>query len=365
MRDKGTMSREAFEEVRKESTKGGTSATHASEQEFRRTGKINSLVDPSKGGVIRLSLRRFTDVNGLLYLPMGMPMSTELACDVTTSMGGNVDKAFHSLPESYGLSRKVLERYDLQMINSIFQDECDDIVLMRSMAEMDKKIAEQLALMVPLRGGGDFPEDPEYALFGAAYLTRCDISAFGLKTYHFMVTDATSHGRATRECLIRVFGKEVFKKTKENGWDLEEKDEYSVKEIVKDLLKKTHAFVFQVGSDASSYWRNIYGRDRVIMIPDVDYLSQAQAAVIGLTEGTLTLQNIEQFLIKEGKMSKPRADELIRAVSGIPLGAQAELPNFDSIPLAGSYFRTKEDIKPVSAADVAKMKKGKSKEEWL
>ena len=215
---KGTFSREAYEEVSSSSKSSSGSFTHAAEQSYRDTGKIDPLVDPSQGGVIRLSLRRFIEVNGYFFLPNGMPMLTELSLDTTASMGDNVDIAFEALPDSYALARKVLARYDLQMINGVFQDVGDRILMLRSMAEMDKKIAEQLTLMVPDRDGGDPTEDPDYALFGGAYLTRCDISKFGLKTYHFTVTDAPFRGTADKENLIRVYGKKVFKKCEENGW---------------------------------------------------------------------------------------------------------------------------------------------------
>ena len=363
---KGTFTRDAFEEVSSSSRSSTGSFTHAAEQSYSATGKVDPLVDPSQGGVIRLSLRRFMEINGYLFLSNGMPMLTELSLDTTSSMGRNVDIAFEALPDSYELVKKVLARYDLQMINGIFQDTEDRILMLRSMAEMDKKIAQQLTLMVPDRNGYDPTEDPDYALFGSAYLTRCDISKFGLKTYHFTATDAPFRGFADKANLIRVYGKKVFEKCQENGFDIAAKDEFSTEDIVRDLLKTTHAFVFIVkGESAASGWKKLYGRDRVIILPDMHYLPQAQAAVIGLTEGTLDLQNIEKFLVEDGKMSTSNAQTLIRAVSGIPIGAQAMLPNFNKIPLAGSYFKSKEDINPISAAEVKKMKKEVKTEEWL
>ena len=363
---KGVFSREAYDDVLSSSKGSSGSFTHAAEQSYHDTGKIDPLVDPSQGGVIRLSLRRFMEINGYLFLSNGMPMLTELSLDTTASMGNNVDIAFESLPDSYELVKKVLARYDLQMINGIFQDTEDRILMLRSMAEMDKKIAQQLTLMVPDRDGHDPTEDPDYALFGGAYLTRCDISKFGLKTYHFTVTDAPFRGSADKANLIRVYGKKVFEKCQENGFDIAAKDEFSTKEIVRDLLKTTHAFVFIVkGENSVGRWKELYGRDRVIVLPDMHYLPQAQAAVIGLTEGTLDLQNIEKFLVDDGKMSSSNAQTLIRAVSGIPIGAQAMLPNFNKIPLAGSYFKSKEDINPISAAEVKKIKKEVQTEEWL
>jgi hypothetical protein len=168
MREKGTLGRDSYEE---------TSRTHEAEQTYRKTGKIDPLVDPSKGGVIRLALRRFVEELNYLILPMGMPMLIESILDTTASMGDNVDRAFTSLLHLYELLKKVLPRYDLQVINGIFQDTTDQILAMRSMAEMDVKIAKQLTLMVPDRDGGDTPEDPEPMLFGGAYLTKCDLHA--------------------------------------------------------------------------------------------------------------------------------------------------------------------------------------------
>ncbi|MFA7193459.1 MAG: hypothetical protein WC087_00895 [Candidatus Paceibacterota bacterium] len=267
-------------------------------------------------------------------------------------MGHNVQLAFDSLPRAYHLLMEAvgapLARYDLQIISSIFGDVVDNYVLQRSQAEMDIKIAEELRMMVPESEGGDTDEDPQYGLFAAAYLTAASIVKTGLKSYHFTVTDAPGRSRLSSETLIRVFGEEVFDRVHENGYQIDRNKLPSTNRVVIDLLKISHAFVIQVGDSERTrdFWQKMYGSDRIVTVSSTRYLPEIEAAVIGLTEGTLTLKNVEKFLMDEAKLSKAEAMQIKRAVAGIPIGAQANLPNFDKMPVAGDLFASKEDVWP-------------------
>src|ERR1035437_8093712 len=216
----------------------GGSATKRGEQRHREGKGLDPLVDPKGFGVIRRSLFRYDGNAGKFVLTVAPAMLKETRFDTTGSMGDNVELAFKVLPKSYNLLKEAkgapLGRYDLQIINSIFGDVSDDYVLCRSQAEMDDKIAEQLRLMVPEGGGGDSDEDPQYGLFGAAYLTAASIVSYGLKTYDFTVTDACGRDRLDSNTLIRVFGPEVFDKVKENGQQIKRSDLPTTKEVVKD-----------------------------------------------------------------------------------------------------------------------------------
>ena len=336
-------------------TAKGKSATAAGEQRQREGKGLHELVDPKGHGVIRMSIsyldpvkkgKRFVLVNGT-----ALPIEDEL--DTTGSMGGNVAIAMKALPRKYNLlaktPRAVLKRYDPQISTSIFGDVQDEYVLQRSQFEMDERIAEQMTLMFPERGGPDADEDPQYGLFGAAYLTKATIYELGLKGYHFLTTDARGRKQLSPSTLTRVFGPEVFDKVRENGHEVDEKQLPTTKEVVQDLLKTTHAFALIVGSGLGtiSFWTEIYGKDRIIMLPETELLPEVQAAIIGLTEGTLTLQDLEQFLMEDAGLSKTHAASVKRAVAGIPIGAQAALPNFDKIPLKGAEFAAKGDLWPI------------------
>lgn len=350
---KETFTRQAFARTAaRAQAQGGAGAAAA---EKVRSGKgIDPLVDPKAHGLIRYSRPRFEERDGRFVLAMGPPIAERTGLDTTGSMGTNVQRAFRLLPKSYDLlvagKNSVLRRYDLQMGTDIFGDLLDERVLLRSQFEMGVKIAEQLDMMPPEGGGwGNDGEDPEFRLFAAAYLTNAVINRWGLKSYDFTLTDEPAHEWLTADNLVKVFGDTVFEKVAENGHEISKKAPPSNKRVIDDLLKIAHAFVLLVGdrSDASAYWPRVIDKSRIIKIPDVELFPQVKAAVIGLTEGTLTLQTVHAFLREEGELAEKDAAFVVRAVSGIPIGAQAALPNFGKLPKKGDIFRTKTDVWPI------------------
>lgn len=355
--DKRTFTREAYTGAHKKYVPpGGGPTTAKAEQKARETGKLNPLVDPAGYGVIRRSLPRFVQQeNGLWLLAIGIPVPLENRTDTTGSMGNNVDIAIRVLPDTYGLCSSVLPGCDLQLASGIFGDVSDRFVLCRPQFEMEaEKIVEQLTLMVPERAGGDAPEDPHYGLFGAAYLTATYISKISLKGYDFTVSDAPARDRLDESQLRRIFGEEVFAKVAENGNQINANDLPSTEEVVQDLLKIAHAFFLQVGnhSDTTRFWTKVFGRERIVILPSTELLPQVQAAIIGLTEGTLELRNVEEFL-KSNNTSKDDAKKIVRSVANIPIGAQAALPNFSRRPQKGNFFREKTDLWPIDSSEVS------------
>ncbi|MFZ2205100.1 MAG: hypothetical protein WAV23_00715 [Minisyncoccia bacterium] len=331
------------------------SATYAAEERIKEGKGLHDLVDPKGHGVIRRSISWYEPKGEIFQLLRGVAMLIETRLDTTGSMGNNVEIAMRLLPTTYDLLLKgknaVLKRYDLQMITAIFGD-CADIFPLggRSQAEMDIRIAEQMTHMFPEHGGkGNGAEDPQYGLFGGAYLTSSDINKYGLKYYDFTITDEPARDYVSIEDLTRVFGDSVLKKVRENGFEMDENNLPSTKEIVKELSKRAHSFLLFVNDDpeAKNYWKGIYGKDRVVMLPRTELLPEVQASIIGLTEGTLTLQTLEDFLINDAKLDKSDAQNIKRAVAGIPIGAQTLLPNFSKIPLKGDTFTKKGDLWPV------------------
>jgi hypothetical protein len=373
------LTEESFRATERSVRSEGGSATLRGEQRHREGKGLDPLVDPKGYGVIRYSRNRFEEVGGKFVLTVGQAILKESRFDTTGSMGNNVEIAFKALPRSYKLLKESsgapLGRYDLQIINSIFGDVRDNYVLCRSQAEMDEKIAEQLRLMVPEGGGFDGEEDPHYGIFGAAYLTAASIVKVGLKSYDFTTTDAPAHPEFDARTLIRVFGDDVFDKVVENGFQINRNRLPSIRDVVQDLTNRAHAFLIQVGEDGSvhSHWSKIYGRDRVVQIPTTEFLPEVEAVIVGLTEGTLNLQNVKDFLVDVADLRKEDAEMIKEAVVGIPIGAQAALPNFNKIPVAGMKFLKKEDPWPegfdengdrVAKAPVRKEKK-KGDKVWL
>lgn len=346
-----TFSKTTYERSRR--SHGITSdmgVTRAAEQEAKKTGKLRPSVDPAVDA-IRRSLVRFDARDGKWVVTVGCPMDIESICDTTGSMGDNVDVAMKVLPDTYALCAQMLPGYDPQLAIGIFGDVEDKFVLCRPQYEMSAdKIVGALKDMTPERDGGDFTEDPQYGLFGAAYLTAAYTNRIGLKGYHFVISDAPTREYLRQSHIERVFGEDVWEKLTENGHQIDPKNLPTTKEVVGDLLKRAHAFFLQVGNDSSvkSQWAELYGRERVVTLPDTKYLPQVQAAIIGLTEGTLNSQEIKNFLMANN-MPKSAAEDVLRDLIGIPIGAQSalrgRLPR--AVPKAGDVFANKTDLWPI------------------
>jgi len=369
MRDKGTFTRAAYLRAAAVHTTEGESVTASAERQAIATGRLDPLVDPAGFGVIRRSLPRLEQLpNKLWQLAVGVPMPIETRVDTTGSMGDNVDIAFRVLPNMFEHCAKVLPGYDLQVATGIFGDQYDRFILCRPQFEMEaEKIVPQLTLMVPERQGGDATEDPQYGLFGAAYLTDRHINKLGLKGYDFTASDEQGRTMIDGRQLRRVFGDEVLERAKENGFSISNKDMPTTKEVGQDLLKCAHAFFLQVGgiAETTRFWANVFGNDRVVMLPSTEVMPQVQAVIIGLTEGTLQLADVEEFL-RSANVAKEQAQRIVRSVAKIPIGAQAALPNFGKRPKKGDLFREKTDPWPIDASEVPTGKPEVSKgTEWL
>ncbi len=352
---KFTFSSASYTKSRKEHSSGpGRSSTYRAEQQARETGKLDPLVDPSGYGVIRESRPRLEKLpNGLWKLLVGPPMPIETRVDTTGSMGHNVDVALEVLPNMHEACSDVLPGYDLQIATGIFGDVGDNFPLCRPQFEMHaEKIVQQLTLMVPERGGGDFAEDPHYGLFGAAYLTAAHICRLGLKSYDFTVSDAPARDQLDERELIRIFGPDVFKKGKENGHEIDRRY-LLTREVVQDLLERAHAFFLQVGDNhkTASFWTEVFGSDRVVMLPSTQVLPQVQATIIGLTEDRIDLGSCVDFL-RRHNVSATDAKAIQRSVANIPIGEQAGVPIFKKFPQKGDLFRNKTDPWPVEPDEV-------------
>lgn len=87
----------------------------------------------------------------------------------------------------------------------------------------------------------------------------------------------------------------------------------------------------------------------MVVIDSTRHLPYVEAAIIGLVEGVLELSTLATYLETAG-CSPSVAREIQRAVAGVPIGAQALLPNFNKIPGKGSLFTKKRDLWPVAEA---------------
>lgn len=368
---RGTFSRTAFKKVYDSATSGGAQrATHQAEQRIRSGGGFDPLVDPKglphHGTPVRPSRPRYTELdNGLFQINIGVPMPDETLLDTTGSMGDNVDLAFAALPACNEMFMDIHEgRYDVHSATANFGDVQDSRVqpLLRTQFEMDIKIAEQMAMLVPGRGGGgNGKEDPQFGLFAAAYLTKARINKYpGMRRYHFTISDEPVQTTVDLGWLKRLFGDEVLTHASSNGWEMGPGSVPDTAKVIKDLKKQAHAFFLLVdGHDsdrASRQWREMYGAAHLVRLPfgTTEHIHYTRAAIVALTEGVYDLQSIGGFLEKHGAEGKV-IDEVLRSVSNIPLGAQMEADAFDRMPVAGDIFRSKTDVWPLTPEELAKL----------
>lgn len=353
---RGTFTRSAYAQASTTYIPSSGSATRVAEERAMRTGKLDPLVDPAAYDVVRKSLLRFEELpSGLFMLTVGTAMPIETRQDTTGSMGKNVEVALRVLPDGFDYFPAVLPGYDPQLATGIFGDAVDQFILCRPQFEMlPERLVEQLTLMVPEGGGGaNGGEDPHYGIFAGAYLTDAYINRIGLKGYDFTVSDEPARYNLSRQELVRVFGETVFDKAAENGHEIDPRNLPSTEEVVQDLLKRAHAFFLQVDDrqSTSRFWTNVYGPDRVVVLPDVALLPQVQAVIIGLTEGTLELAGVSEFLTGNG-VSERDAERITRSVANIPIGAQSILENYDRRPQKGDIFRAKTDLWPLDPSEI-------------
>lgn len=318
--------------------------TRKAEQRARDTGHLSEVVDPGVNPM-RFSKIRLNPHQKKWVATIGCPMDIEVSCDTTGSMGGEVDTEMAVLPDLYGAVAKVLPGYDPQLCLGVFGDVQDRFVMCRPQFEMEApKIVNYLKEMAPQRDGGDSPEDPQYAMFARAYLTDAYTNRIGLKGYHFVVTDATCHSSLNKEQIQRIFGKDIFESELKNMSRAP-----SVKKVVEDLKGKAHQFILIVG-DTSGYtvdfWRDLCGENSVIRINSTKQLPEVISAIIGLTEGTLDVTELDAHFKNRGK-------RLIQQLSKIDIGAQAKLRHAlpYPVPKAGDIFAKKDDLWPIQPGD--------------
>lgn len=341
------------------------SATHRAEEKVMETRTLNPLVDPGANnwGKSRRSLIRFNDMpDGRFEVAVGLSVPVEIMLDTTGSMGNNVDIALKGIPDTRDNLQDVMRpgceaHVATGVFNDIqdcFPDRSPGIVLTRSQFEMTEKMAEQMMHHIPMRrGGGNGKEDSQFALFAAAYLSSFYINRIGLKSYHFTVTDEAADSHINKQQLIRIFGEDVFDATAANGYVLDPKNLPSTKEVAQALLTRSHAFCLLVKNyeTAESFWKKTLGEERVIVLPSTELVPHIISIIVGLTEGTLDLPSVVEYLVSRG-VSNTNASSIARSVRNIPIGAQTVLKNFNNIPVKGDIFNTKEDLWPVvKAAD--------------
>lgn len=318
--------------------------TRRAEEQARRSGHLSAIVDPAIEP-IRRSKIRLNPYQKQWVATIGCPMDIEVSCDTTGSMGGEVDTEMAVLPDLYEAVAKVLPGYDPQLCLGIFGDCGDRFVMCRPQFEMEApKIVNYLKEMAPQRGGcGNDGEDPQYAMFARAYLTDAYTNRIGLKGYHFIVTDEPCHEQLKKYEVERIFGENIFKDELKHL----DREFPTIENMVRELKRKTHQFVLVMNDynyyDTVSRWEDLCGEKSVVMINSTRQLPAVISAIIGLTEGTLDIGDLNSHL------GENRSSDLVRQLSKIEIGAQAKLRHQlpHPVPQKGDIFASKGDIWPL------------------
>ena len=343
------FSRASYHAARRDySVTHDTNVTRDAEQRAQRTGQLSDIVDPGVNP-IRRSLIRLDPHQKKWIATLGCPMDIEVSCDTTGSMGGEVDTEMAVLPDLYEAVAKVLPGYDPQLCLGIFGDCKDRFVMCRPQFEMEApKIVNYLKEMAPQRGGcGNHGEDPQYAMFARAYLTDAYTNRIGLKGYHFIVTDEPYHDHLYAKEIQRIFGSEIF----ENELKGMLRELPSVEAMVAELKRKAHQFILVMRDccyhDTLEMWRDLCGEKSVIVIDSTRQLPAVISAIIGLTEGTIDVVGLKEYLGKYG------SSDLIAQLSNIDIGAQAKLRHalLHPVPKAGDVFAKKGDPWPIQPGE--------------
>jgi len=335
-------SSDSYDSRRREVVSSGRTVTYEAEKRSQLGLRLDPSVDPKTHGATRESVDvLIKQPDGLYLLTHGIALPVKEDDDLTGSMGHNIDESFKLLPRTQKLlvgPGGILSRYDVHFATGGIQDVSDRNPYMTSEFERDNLIEGQMGKMVPERQGGDATEDYQLAIFFMGERIKSTIWRYGLKGYYFMVGDEIGRDFLDPNLVKRVFGLNVQETSTEN--------------LVKKVLEKWHVFYLQVDSIpwTTKWWGNLLGEDRVIKLPTIAMKSEVQACIIGLTEGVLELQNLDEYLITKAKVSSQVAKTIVNTVSGIQTRAQADLPNFNQIPLAGTQVVNTEDLYPDTAS---------------
>jgi hypothetical protein len=366
MRDKGAWSETTYTaRATAVKTRGKGSATFEGEERVRQGKGLDPLIDPKgleKYGPMRGSGNLLVPEGDAFVLKFGAAMPSATDCDLTGSMGGNVDVFFRVQPKLQKLLNDpktgVLRRYQTQMCTGAIQDRVDQFAYQRSQFEPDNEVERQMGLLYPERGGGDSTEDYQLSMFAAAYLTDASITKYGLRGYYHMVGDADSRTTFDRRLLERVFGPTVVEVALNGSQTMPTMDG-----VLKKLRSNWHHFYLNVKGSRYNrdFWSEILGKDRVVDI-DVNDLAEVQAVISGLTEGVLDLQSAVSFLKEVGGLKDSDAKRIVDSCARIPIGLQTTFANFDKIPMAGAKFASREDIWPIGSKESKASKPAGDKE---
>ncbi len=263
--------------------------------------RANDLLDPKK-------IKEFRESRDSEEHPESNAIITAL--DVTGSMAGVVVTIRDALGNLMNLLLNSKFIRDPQMLFLAVGDAtCDSVPMQITQFESDNRIVEQLSLVyLEKGGGGQNTESYELGFFAGANLTSIDcFEKRGRKGYYFSIGDEAPYGRVKKGEVKAVFGKTI-------------QGDIPLGEVVGQLREKYHVFHF-VPKGSSNYrerwlrdtWvQTLGGGELVIYLERPDTICETMALLIGLNEGTVTLE--EGLGIISEKSGQDVADAVREAV---------------------------------------------------
>lgn len=155
-------------------------------------------------------------------------------------------------------------------------------------------------------GGGTGHESSEMLLYAAARKTSIDcFERRGRKGYLFIITDERAYDTIDPAKAKKVFGDdEALSET------------VSLSAIVAEASQKYHIFAI-IPRDTNNgrttaipeFWNRVLD-GRVICMPDASTVCETMATLVGLTEGTITAENLDAKLATHGLPESKKRDVL-------------------------------------------------------
>jgi hypothetical protein len=205
--------------------------------------------------------------------------------DVTGSMSTLPEIMLNDLPQLHGLLQRKGYLADPQVLFGAIGDAtCDRVPLQVGQFESDNRMDDDLGrLVLEGGGGGQKTESYELALYFFARRTAIDCwEKRRQRGYLFLIGDETAYPKVKADEVRRIIGD-----------DLE--TSIAVASIVREVAERYHVFYLlpraaSHGGDAEvlGFWRRLLGQN-VIELDDVENICETIALTIGLTEGSITL----------------------------------------------------------------------------
>ena len=170
--------------------------------------------------------------------------------------------------------------------------------------------------------------------------------------------------------IERVYGENVWKELADNGHaNITRKTLPDYDDMFKALHARAHAFMISL-KGAEDYFERYYDDHHRICISDTRCLPAIEAAIIGITEGTLQPMEVKKFL-KDHQVSERNAGQGLPGLNRVMFAAQRKLQQAAGIviPVKGDIFAMKTDLQPVAKAgetvEAPKPKKEPKKSSWI